>query len=1029
MPRAPEVRKTVTIVFTDVTGWTSLGEGLDPESLRGLMSRYFDEMRRVIEQHGGRVEKFIGDAVMAVFGVPAVREDDALRAVRAAAQMRDRVAILNAELERDFETSLQTRTGVNTGEVIVGADLGEILATGEPVTVAARLEQTASPGEILIGDQTYRLVRDAVDVEDAGPLQLKGKAAAVLAWRLVRVVPEAPGISRRLSSPIVGRERELSQLHRALDRAIADRSCRSATVVADAGVGKSRLATQFTAAVGGRATVVRGRCLPYGEGITFWPVAEVVRQLAGIDAHDGPDEAAAKVVTQLGDDPDTASIAAPIAAIVGRSDSTYPVQETFWAVRKMFESVARLSPLVVAFDDIHWGESTFLDLLEYLCGWSAGAPILIVCAARPELIERRPGWGTGNANVESMTLEPLTADSSNDVIDNLLGGGELDAAARARIADVAEGNPLFIEEIVRMLVDDGRLGRENDQATSGGAIGDFDIPPTVNALLDARLEAIPADERIVLQRASIMGKLFSWTAVAELSPKEARPRTGAQLQALVRRAMIHPERAEFAGEDGFAFSHVLVRDAAYRSIPKKTRAKLHSRFARWLEAKAQSTFEEYDEVIGYHLEQAYRCRVELGPASPRDDELASRGAVRLAAAGSRALARNDLPATISLLSRAADLLTDDDPLWLEVAPDLAEALAEAGAAKRARDLFAEAARRADAFGDPRLLAHITLQRWHAFGEGDLADLRRDADAALAVFAAASDDRGMSRAWRALGDVEYKSGRVAARDRMMERALDHARKAGDARELVEIHHTMCVDMNLGPTHALEGIRRCEELLAAGEGGRGVAASASHALAHLRSMRGEFDEAFALADRFRSILRDDGAMSSYWFFAEVPFNIQMLAGQTQQAVETLTEANDQLARLGEPASVIDAMLSQALYAVGDLDAARRRAEAASASSDGDVVSARFQARGVLAKILARDGDYEAAQAMARESVAFFEQTEFVVDHGNALMDLGEVLQRAGRASDAHAVVSDAIDLFDRKGDIVSAGKARRLLQLRG
>jgi class 3 adenylate cyclase/tetratricopeptide (TPR) repeat protein len=1026
MPRAPEVRKTVTVVFTDVTGWTSLGEGLDPESLRRVMSRYFDEMRRVIESHGGRVEKFIGDAVMAVFGVPAVREDDALRAVRAAEQMRDRLASLNAELERDYGVSLQTRTGVNTGEVIVGADEGEILATGEPVTVAARLEQTASPGEILIGEQTYRLVRDAVDAAAAGPLQLKGKSATVSAWRLMRVASDAPGITRGLSSPIVGRERELSILQHALDRAIADQSCRSVTVVAEAGVGKSRVAAQFTAVVDGSATVVRGRCLPYGEGITFWPVAEAIRQLTGIDAHDSVDESTAKVVSQLGGDPDTASIAAHIAAIVGLSDSTYPVQETFWAVRRLFESAATIKPLIVVFDDIHWGEETFLDLLEYLCGWSSGAPILILCAARPELLEGRPRWGTGNTNVESMTLEPLTPEKSSDVIDNLLAGGGLDAAARMRIAAVAEGNPLFIEEIVRMLVDDGRLISEDGRLTATAAIGDFDIPPTVNALLDARLEGIPSEERLVLQRASIMGKLFSWTAVAELSPRESRSHVGAHLQSLVRRAMVHPERAEFAGEDGFAFSHVLVRDAAYRSIPKKTRAKLHKRFAGWLEAKADNAVDEYDEVIGYHLEQAYRSRLELGPVSARDEDLARRGATRLAAAGSRALARNDLPATISLLSRAADLVGEDDPLWLEVAPDLAEALADAGASKRARDLFAEAVRRARAHGDRRRLAHITLQRWHAFGEGDLADLRRDADGALAVFAAADDDRGMSRALRALGDVQYKSGRVAARDHLMERALHHARKAGDARELVEIHHTMCVDMNLGPTHALEGIRRCEELLAAGEGGRGVAGSAFHALAHLRSMRGEFDEAFELADRFRSILKDDGAMSSYWFFAEVPFNIHMLAGQTQQAVETLTEANDELSRLGEPASVIDAMLSQALYAVGDLDAARRRAEDASASSDGDVVSARYQARGVLAKILARDGDFGAAEAMARESVAFFERTEFVVDHANALMDLGEVLQRAGDAAAARGAFSDAIDLLDRKGDIVSAGKARQLLR---
>ena len=356
MSHEPEVRKTVTVVFTDVTGWTTLGESLDPESLRRVMSRYFDEMRRAIERHGGRVEKFIGDAVMAVFGIPSVREDDALRAVRAAAEMREKLEILNEELERDHGVSIQIRTGVNTGEVVVGADLAEVLATGAPVTVAARLEQTAAPGEILIGEPTYRLVRDAIEVEEAGLLDLKGKSQAVEAWRLISVTAEAPGVARRLASPIVGREAELASLHQALDRAIEGRACQVVTVLAEAGAGKSRLAAEFTRSLEDTATVVHGRCLPYGEGITFWPIAEVVKQLSGIDTQDEVREATAKIETLLVGDPEAATVTDHVAAVIGLADIAYPIQETFWAIRKLLESIAATHPLVVAFDDIHWGE-------------------------------------------------------------------------------------------------------------------------------------------------------------------------------------------------------------------------------------------------------------------------------------------------------------------------------------------------------------------------------------------------------------------------------------------------------------------------------------------------------------------------------------------------------------------------------------------------------------------------------------------------------------------------------------------------
>jgi class 3 adenylate cyclase len=511
MPHDVEVRKTVTVIFTDVTEWTSLGEGLDPETLRHIMARYFDVMRGVIERHGGLVEKFIGDAVMAVFGIPTVREDDALRAVRAAAEMRSSLDALNVGLERDHGVTIQIRTGVNTGEVVVGLELSDVLATGEPVTVAARLEQTASPGEILIGQSTYRLVRDAVEAQNAGPVDLKGKSVPVIAWRLLRVISDLPGVARPFTSPMIGRDSELSLLHEGLAEAAEKRTCRAVTVVAEAGVGKSRLMAEFASSLDETTLMTRGRCLPYGEGITFWPVVEVVRQLAGITTDDGVDGAREKIAAVMTRDLDTASITEHIAAVMDLSEVAYPVQETFWAIRRFLEAAAGTHPLVIAFDDIHWGETTFLDLLEYLWGWSTTAPILILCSARPELLDRRGGWN--GATARTVRLEPLTRDESATVIENLLAGGDLDAAVRGHIFDVSEGNPLFVEEVFRMLADEHLLNSAEARTVPVQDLRVLGIPPTINAVLDARLAALPDTELAVLQRASVMGRLFSWTAI------------------------------------------------------------------------------------------------------------------------------------------------------------------------------------------------------------------------------------------------------------------------------------------------------------------------------------------------------------------------------------------------------------------------------------------------------------------------------------------------------------------------------------
>jgi len=588
-PPAREQRKTVTVVFCDVTGSTSLGEKLDPESLRRVMARYFESMRAVIERHGGTVEKFIGDAVMAVFGLPLLHEDDALRGVRAAAEMREALAELNGELLRDYGTQLELRIGVNTGEVVSGTE--ERLATGDAVNVAARLEQGAQPGEILLGEDTYRLVRDAVRVESIEPLVAKGKSEPLPAHRLFQVLAGAPAFARRTDALMVGRKRQLKLLSDAHENLVSERSCHLFTVLGSAGVGKSRLAAEFLASVG-EATVVRSRCLSYGEGITYWPVVEVIKQL--------PD------ATQLAID-ELAS--ERIRGLLGEEEVVTSTEEIAWAVRKLFEAAASERPLVVVFDDAHWGEETFLDLVEHVADLSRDAPILLLCLARPELLDRRPGWGGGKLNATSVLLEPLSAEETNELIERLLGEASLEEELRMRIGEAAEGNPLFVEEMVALVRESGD--------------GEMAVPPTIQALLAARLDLLDPKERGVLECGSVEGRVFHRGAVQALAPED--PQLTAHLTALVRKELVRPDKPQLPGEDAYRFRHLLIRDAAYDALPKATRAELHERFAAWLEERA-SDLVELDEILGHHLEQAYRYRAELGPLDEEGRELGRRAA-------------------------------------------------------------------------------------------------------------------------------------------------------------------------------------------------------------------------------------------------------------------------------------------------------------------------------------------------------------------------------------------------------------------
>jgi class 3 adenylate cyclase len=635
-PAPRQARKIVTSLFCDVTGSTALGEELDPEVLRGVLNRYFAEIRGIIERHGGTVEKFIGDAVMAVFGIPRVYEDDALRAVRAAAEIRKRLPAVAKEVG----VELRFRTGLNTGPVLMGE--GENLAIGDAINVAARLEQAAEPGEIVISEETLALVRDAVRVEALKPLELKGKSERVAAFRLVSVDPVASGISRHLDSPLVGRKHELRRLREAWDEAVEDPRCQLFTLLGAAGVGKSRLVAELLSEVSGQAFVLRGRCLHYGEGITFWPLVEALMP-AG--------ESATAVIERLS------------------GGSAAIAEELFWDVRRLLESLAAERPVLLYLDDLQWAEPMLLDLLDHVADLSRGAAILLLCTARPELLDERPGWGGGKLNATTLLLEPLASSDSEALLDAL--GDGLDRDARARVIAASEGNPLFLEEMAA-------LARER---------GTVEIPPTIHALLCARLEQLAIEERELLERGAVEGEVFHRLVVKALAGDRLGPEVERRLAGLVRKELIRPHPATFRGDEAFRFRHLLIRDAAYDTLPKATRADLHERFADWLEENATDLL-ELDEIAGWHLEQAVRYRRELGQEA--DPRLAARAVGHLHVAGRRATERRDTSAARNLLERALALTAPGDSRHAQVALALAEAAADAGEYEGLEELLAAA---------------------------------------------------------------------------------------------------------------------------------------------------------------------------------------------------------------------------------------------------------------------------------------------------------------------------------------------------
>jgi class 3 adenylate cyclase/tetratricopeptide (TPR) repeat protein len=926
-------RKVVTVLFCDVVGSTALGESVDAEALQRLLARYFERMKAIVELHGGSVEKFIGDALMAVFGVPVAHEDDALRACRAAVEMRDALP----------ELGVEGRIGVNTGEVLTGTE--ERLATGDPVNVAARLEQVAEPAEVLIGAETLALVEATVEVGEERLLELKGKSEPVAGYPLV-VVREAA--ERSHASRFVGRERELQQLVDAWHRTLAGPRCELVTVVGDPGVGKSRLVAEALEQIGAR--VARGRCLSYGEGITYWPVVEVVKQL-----HTRPDDEHA---------------AAAISSLLGETETLAGTDEIAWGFRKLLEAQA---PVVVVFDDIQWGEETFLELVESTALLSSGAPLLLICMARPELLDRSPGWPA------VLRLEPLP-----EVVAGALVGDSVSDEVRERIIRASGGNPLFLTEMAA-------LGE------------DAEVPATLRALLAARLDQLDEPERRVLERGAVEGELFHGGTVQALTPEETE--VTPRLAALVRRDLVRPDQPQLPREDAYRFRHLLIRDAAYEALPKTTRAQLHQRFAKWLERHGEELV-ELDEILGYHLEQAARYLAELGMPDPALAEEASR---RLGAAGERMYWRGDRQAAHSLLRRAVALV-DEPEVHLAVRFALSHL-----AAHDAEPLLAEAAQRAEAQSDAAGTAFargIAAQMRLLTGKGTSEEAEQLLRAALPLLEARQDHAALAQTWFSLANGPYNfSGRNEQALQAAERARDYAALAGLPHQRSD--YVCAAGLVFGPCPVAEALKRLET--------PGHSPMLDLMRAVLLAMSDRIDEARELARTAAEQARERGVPPN----PEIA-EIESVASHHEAAAQQLAVWYDWIrdkVRSGELGFAL-AWQGRELALAGRYEEAEDRATQAHEyrqnSRDGEALGLQL-----AALVAAHRGEHGDAERLAREALTHILETDSPKLQGDAYWDLGEVLEAAGRRDEAIDAWREALDRYERKGVVPLVRRVRERL----
>ena len=913
---------------------------------------------------------------------------------------------MNRELESRHGSRIALRIGLNTGEVVSGdATARQSVVVGDAVNVAARLQQHAAEGETLIGESTYRLVRDAVEVEPVEPIVAKGKSEPVRAVRLVSVNEDAGARAFRRDAPMVGRDGELAAVRAAFDEAVGRDRCRLVVVAGEPGVGKSRLAAELVASLDGGATVVGGRCLSYGEGTTYWPLRDVLEQAAGLQETETAEHARESVVALLAGAERGNEAALVLAQAVGLADGSASADDIVWATRRLFETMARERPLVVQLEDLHWAEPAFLDLVERVAG-SATGPILLLGLGRTELLDQRPDW-------DAVRLSPLGPADADRLAGTLLTRAQLPPEARRRAVESSGGNPLFMEELLAMLLE----------------TPDLEAPPTLEALLAARLDRLPPAERSVAECAAVEGQVFHQGAVEELA---GSPDGVAEaLAALEAKELVRPAPPQIAGQVAFRFRHILIRDAAYRGLPKRLRAHLHEAYARWLERVAGERAGEYAEILGFHLEQAYRHRAELGPVDASGRAIGGEAARWLSTAANRAFGRGDMRSAAGLLQRAVSLLVGDPAARLEQLPELSKALRYSGDVPGSTRVLEEAETLAASVADPRLRARVSVEAaflaLYTHPDVEARDVIGTAEEAAALFDREGDRVGLARAWNLVGHANWYLCRAAAMEEAFERGLAEMSRTGDYRERWWIITQLLCAVVFGPTRPEEGIERCHLLLARGDLVQTLEMTAGAAIGSLEAMRGNVAAARDLVGRSRSIAEDLGLRQWLGALANFAGPIELLAGDLPAAERELRRGYEQLEELGETGvlSTTAAFLARTLVLGGRLDEAEQLATTSIRLGSRDDVYTQVVCRGALARVHAGRGNVGRAEQLAADAVARASTTDFLNLRGESLLDLAEVLRVAERPGEADAAVSDALTHFDAKGCTVLVAAARQLL----